>query len=49
MPYSLVVICCWGLVFVFLGLKPVGVMVPRYWPVTLTGFFLVLCHLDFSL
>ena len=64
-PYSLVVICCWGLVVVvvvfvvvvfvvvggviFLGLKPVGVIVPRYLPVTLTGFFLVLCHLDFSL
>ena len=34
---------------IFLGLKPVGVIVPRYLPVTLTGFFLVLCHLDFSL
>ena len=34
---------------IFLGWKPVGVIVPRYFPVTLIGFFLVLCHLDFSL
>jgi len=40
------VVVCGGVIF--LGWKPWGVMVPRYLPVTLIGFFLVLSHLDFS-